>query len=259
MVRQLTVLHLAPHPDDELIGAPATLLGLRDAGHRIINIACSLGRAEHAVQRRAEIEAACQRARFELIILEPPASLSRGDDLDDTQRRLVATFKDLLASTQADIVIAPSPHDIHHGHEVVGRAARDAVRGSERTRLWLWALWSELPRPTLFVPFDDPRMEEILHSLAAHVGELTRNDYRDLVAGRSLAARVRGPELIFGFGEPGRPGRFAELLTEVVPDGRDWRMGEPRCPDLSRPLAPLSAGRPLAAWIDAPSPSALLQ
>jgi len=31
------VLHLAPHPDDEALGAPATLLALRDAGHRVIN------------------------------------------------------------------------------------------------------------------------------------------------------------------------------------------------------------------------------
>jgi LmbE family N-acetylglucosaminyl deacetylase len=29
----MLVLHLAPHPDDELIGAPATLMALRDAGH----------------------------------------------------------------------------------------------------------------------------------------------------------------------------------------------------------------------------------
>jgi len=34
------VLHLAPHPDDEALGAlgaPATLLALRDASHRLIN------------------------------------------------------------------------------------------------------------------------------------------------------------------------------------------------------------------------------
>jgi LmbE family N-acetylglucosaminyl deacetylase len=42
----LTVLHLAPHPDDEVLGAGATLLGLREAGHRVINLACSRGRPD---------------------------------------------------------------------------------------------------------------------------------------------------------------------------------------------------------------------
>ena len=35
-----TLLHLSPHPDDELAGMPATLMALRDAGWRIVNLAC---------------------------------------------------------------------------------------------------------------------------------------------------------------------------------------------------------------------------
>ena len=58
----LTVLHLSPHPDDEVLGAGATLLGLREAGHRVINLACSLGRPEQQDRRRAEVTDACRRA-----------------------------------------------------------------------------------------------------------------------------------------------------------------------------------------------------
>ena len=48
-----TVLHLSPHPDDEVVGMPATLMALRDAGWRVVNLACGLGRpARH--QRRAD-------------------------------------------------------------------------------------------------------------------------------------------------------------------------------------------------------------
>ena len=56
-----TILHVAPHPDDESIGAVATLLALRHAKHEVINLACSLGRLEPE-RRRLELETACGRA-----------------------------------------------------------------------------------------------------------------------------------------------------------------------------------------------------
>ena len=36
-----TVLHLSPHPDDEIAGMPATLMALRDAGWRVVNVAAA--------------------------------------------------------------------------------------------------------------------------------------------------------------------------------------------------------------------------
>ena len=49
-----TLLHLAPHPDDEVMGGPAIMLELQASGHRIINLACSLGRPEDQERREAE-------------------------------------------------------------------------------------------------------------------------------------------------------------------------------------------------------------
>src|SRR3954447_8367304 len=70
------VLHLAPHPDDESIGAAATLISLREHGHAVVNLACSLGRPGQRSRRRAELEDACRRAGFELVVIEPPVELS---------------------------------------------------------------------------------------------------------------------------------------------------------------------------------------
>ena len=67
-----TVLHLSPHPDDEVVGMPATLMALRDAGWRVVNLACGLGRPAQHQRRRAEVEEACRRAGFELLPCEPP-------------------------------------------------------------------------------------------------------------------------------------------------------------------------------------------
>lgn len=251
----VTVLHLAPHPDDEAIGAPATLLALRDAGHRVINVACSLGRTDQAPRRLAEVQEACRRARFELVVCDPPLGISRSDDLAEAQRALAATVRRLVVEERVDVVVSPSPHDGHHGHEVVGRAARDAVEALAPTpRLWLWGLWADLPHPTLYAGFDEGRLGAVLHVLAAHEGELVRNDYRALVRGRAMANRVLGCERVFGFGAGRRPGPYAELVTEAVLRDGAWRAGGARELDPAAPLDGDDApGAPLGWWLHGPS------
>jgi LmbE family N-acetylglucosaminyl deacetylase len=228
----MLVLHASPHPDDELIGAPATLMALRDAGHEIVNLACSLGRPEDASTRRAELEEACRRAGFELVVggLEP-----------------------LLAERPFDLLVGPSPHDRHPLHESVARALVAALEsGAGPDRLWLWGLWGALPFPTTVVEYDDGRLEEIQHALDAHESQVSRNDYRRLVAGRGMASTVLGGELVFGFGEQGLAGPYAELTTEVVRVGSGWRLGAPRALDPLDPF-PEPTEREIGAWLHSTS------
>jgi len=225
----MLVLHLAPHPDDELIGAPATLMALRDAGHEILNVACSLGRPEQEETRRAELEEACRRAGFELLVPEEG-------------------FEAVLRERHADLVVGPSPHDRHPFHETVGRA----LVAARPERLWLWGLWGALPFPTTIVEFGENRLAAIQQALEAHASQLDRNDYRRLVAGRGLASAVLGAELVFGFGERGLAGPYAELTTEVVRVGDGWRLGAPRVLEPRDPL-PEPTEREIGGWLHAPS------
>jgi LmbE family N-acetylglucosaminyl deacetylase len=247
-----TVLHLAPHPDDEVIAAPGTLLALRDAGHRVVSLACSLGRPEQQARRRAELTDACERAGLELLIHEPPLDLSAGDDLGRARRALAASVERLVRQLDAPLVIAPSPHDRHHGHEVVGRAAVDALSWDGAPRLWLWGLWASLPLPTLYVAFGEDVLERALDAVRAHAGELARNDYVALVRARAIAGRVQGSEQVFGYGAAAPPGQFAEVLTEVAFAGTEWWAGVPRELDAGAPLAPVPRDRPLGWWLRAP-------
>jgi LmbE family N-acetylglucosaminyl deacetylase len=248
-----TVLQLAPHPDDEVLGAGATLLRLRAAGHRVVTLACSLGRPADHGRRRAELTEACDRAGFELRIHEPLLALSAADDRAAATAALAATVARLCAELGAAIVVAPSPHDGHHGHEAVGRAAVRALAHAGAPRLWLWGLWSDLPLPTLYVPFGDATLARAQHALAAHVGELARNPFDALLGARATAARVLGAERVFGFGAPGRADAHAELLCEVAYAGGEWWAGAPRVLDPAEPLAPVPRERPLGAWLAEPS------
>jgi LmbE family N-acetylglucosaminyl deacetylase len=256
---RIAVLHLSPHPDDELLGAPATLMALRDAGHRVLNLACSFGSPGDRRRRRRELKAALERARLDWEAMRPPLNISLGDDLEAAQRRLSRAVRALVARDGFDLIVAPTPHDGHHGHEVVGRAATEAIAGlRDPPRLWMWGLWADLPMPTLFVPFAEDRLIEILSGLAEYRGEVDRSDYQSALAGRCRAARVLGVERTFGFGEPKHDGPYgflrddprpyADLLTEVMRIDDEWYACAPRIPDFGNPLASARPDLPIGWW-----------
>lgn len=231
-------LLVSPHPDDELIGAGATLMMLRDAGWRVVNVACSLGRPAQRERRRAELEEACRRARFELVIAEALPELSAGDDLAAAQRSLTSLVRAERARHGAGLIVGPSPHDGHHGHEVVGRAIRDAVEADGvSARVFFWGVWSELALPTLLVRFEDDRLREVSDALAAHESELARNDFDRLLRSRAEANAVLGPERVLGFGGAGIGDGYAELLCDLWFDGAVWRLVAGREFDARDPLA----------------------
>jgi len=253
------VVGVAPHPDDEILGAGATLPALRDAGWRVVNVACSLGRAADRERRRAELIEACRIARFELVIADRAPPIRAEDDLVLAQAELARAIADVMTDTGAQLLVGPSPHDGHHGHEVVGRAICDAVEGHGRPcQVMFWALWGELPLPNLFVPFDAARLEELGDALAAHAGELARNRLDRLLEARAVANAVVGPERVFGFGGRGGSDRYAELLTSVTWSARTgWRLAAPRRLDSVRSLT-CDGGAEIEWWLRAPSVRAQL-
>ena len=248
----MVVLHVSPHPDDEAIGSPAALLALRDAGARIVNYACGLGRPADHARRRAELVEACARARFELRLAEPPLAISRGDDLVEAEKLLTRSLAELCDELEPAIVVSPSPHDGHHAHELVGRAVRNALAGRTAT-WWMWGVWADLPFPTLICAFDAARLAELRHVLAAHAGELARNDLDRLLRARAEANASLAEERVFGSGvSADREVAYAELLCEAVPCDGGWLLGSPRRLDPRAPLAAPSA-RAIGWWLDGES------
>ncbi len=248
-----TVLHFAPHPDDELLGAPAALMALRDRGFRVVNVACGLGSEQERGRREVELQRASELAGFELFVPDEVARLSSRDDRSSARADLNRIVEEALRRFPPQLVVSPSPHDRHAAHELVGRAVGDRVRAgaSELRRWWMWGLWADLPLPTIGVRFDDERLAEISIALEAHAGELARNDYRRVLHGRGEMQASLGPELVFGFGTGGAPSPYLELLTEVVlADGR-WLLGRPRWFEGDVEADPSAVD--VTEWVDGPS------
>jgi LmbE family N-acetylglucosaminyl deacetylase len=253
----MRILHLSPHPDDELLGAPATLIALAQAGHEVVNYAVSLGRPEDAARRERELRDACARAGFALRVADPPLAIGHHDHGAAARARLIQALVTLVAREPCELLVAPSPHDGHHAHELVGRAAV-TVAAAQRVPLWIWGLWSDLPIPTLLHGFGEAQLERIIDALSAHGGELARNDYRRLLRGRAQATAISGPERVFGFGSPGGLDPYAEVTCEVVPStGGTLMLGSARRLDPAAPLA-VPTRTDVSSWLRAPSPRSQL-
>ncbi len=257
------VLSVSPHPDDELLGAPAALMALRDAEWRVVNLACSLGRPPDRTRRRGELVDACRLAGFELVILDGLPPIGSSDDLALAERALTVAIVGALEDCHADLIVGPSPHDGHHGHEVVGRAIRNAVetRG-EPIHAMFWGLWADLPMPNVLVPFGAPRLAEIQSALRAHAGELARNRLDRLVASRGVTNAMLGPERVLGYGISGTEHgygitgsehEYAEVLTDVSwSTSEGWKLTAPRELDPAKPL-PARGGADIGWWLHAAS------
>jgi LmbE family N-acetylglucosaminyl deacetylase len=243
------VLHVAPHPDDELIGAPAALLAMQDAGYRIVNVAGDLTEGLTREIRHAELAEACERVGFELVVAPlPVASVDPEEHLSSFLRLVMDDFRPA-------VVVSPSPHDLHPAHERVARATHTALDAcAAPARWWMWGLWADLPLPSLLVPFDEARLERILDALSAHQHELARNDYRTLVRGRAMMNSVLGCERVFGYGSShSTTVKYAELLTELVQSGCGWRLANGRVLHSRDPLPKVTSRTDIEWWLGAES------
>jgi len=249
-----TVVHVAPHPDDEALGCPGALLHLLDRGWKVVSVLASLGFPDQWARRRAEFEEASRRAQFEPVILDPPLDISLPDDLARATARVALELPRILEEHDASLVVSPSPHDVHHGHETVARGVQCALATRQPSiRWWMWGIWGDLPVPNVFYPFGDPDLARMLHILDAYTGEIERNDYRRLLSGRATTNAVLGSERVFGFGMPAASSLpYAEVLTEVrCMDGR-WMASEAHQLD-EGPLPEVLFGLDLTAWVESAS------
>ncbi|MGD9526170.1 MAG: PIG-L deacetylase family protein, partial [Pseudonocardia sp.] len=196
-----TVLHVSPHPDDESIAAPCTLLTLRDAGWRVVNFAVSMGRPEQAERRRAELRGALELAGFEHREPTAPIGISRGDQHGRACRALIPQIRNVIEETGAELIVGPHPRDSHHGHATVARAVREVVwQAGGSLTWWMWSVWADLPHPTLIVNCDPKHLQLSREMLDQHVGEYRRVDYRLMHEPVRQVNAIRGIEKVLGYG-----------------------------------------------------------
>jgi LmbE family N-acetylglucosaminyl deacetylase len=182
-----SVVVVAAHPDDEILGVGGTMALLAAAGARLRLIAVTDGEASHpgsdpaviALTRAAESDAALGQLgiqQTEVIRLGLPdtAVAAHEDHLAGRLRELCAGF---------DVCLAPWEGDAHADHEAAGRAARRAALADGRTVLsypiWMWH-WATPADPRVpwrrayRIPLPDGIAARKRSAIQAFASQLTR-------------------------------------------------------------------------------------
>jgi LmbE family N-acetylglucosaminyl deacetylase len=218
------VVVVAPHPDDEVIGAGGTLRLHLAAGAdaRVVHVTSgerSTGLAglppdQRGPTREAEAVAAAGRlglpAEHVVFLRRPDGAV--GDDLDAGTEALVSE----LTPVDPDVLYVPSPLDAHPDHTATARLVGGALASLPSVRtLAVYEVWSPI-HPTHLVDVTG-EIDAKLAALAEYRSALTAVDY--LHTARGMAAYRSGPLLLGqGYAEAflglGRDG-FRELLDSL--------------------------------------------
>jgi LmbE family N-acetylglucosaminyl deacetylase len=172
---------IAPHPDDEVLGAGGTTATLGLQGARIVLVAVTDGEAS-APDRAEELRKVRPResARAAAALGMTP-SLSYALGLPDGRVR-AHDVEALLVSLlePGDLVLAPWAHDGHPDHDEVGRAAQCACAEAGARLLaylvwaWHWAQPRELPwEKACRVELDDAVAERKRQAVRCFVSQLS--------------------------------------------------------------------------------------
>lgn len=160
------VLVVAPHPDDEAIGAYGLMRRLGRAGARIDVLVVSDGGASHPESRQwprvrlaRERRRETQRAMRSLAI--PPSRirfLGLPDGRLEADAALLGSRLARAMSRRAvpDLVVGPVAEDAHADHRAVAQVlARLPRRGARRLGYRVWPQGSTRPRHGFVLPLDD--------------------------------------------------------------------------------------------------------
>ena len=143
-----SVLVLAPHPDDESVGAGGTIRLLADAGAAVVVVFATSGEAtigspdhpeEVASRRRSEAMAACRLLGATPRFLDhPDGSLSGATDV------LAGEVGAVIEELSPDAVFLPWFADGHPDHEAC-TVALSTLGIDRRVEVWGFETWTPLP------------------------------------------------------------------------------------------------------------------
>jgi LmbE family N-acetylglucosaminyl deacetylase len=141
-----SVVVVAAHPDDEVLGAGGTMALLAGTGARLRLIAVTDGEASHpgadpeAIARTRTAESAAALGRLGVRDIEVIRLHLPDTGLAACESELSGLLRELCAGFA--VCLAPWEADAHADHEAAGRAARRAARAAGQQLLaypvWMW-------------------------------------------------------------------------------------------------------------------------
>ncbi|MCS0606429.1 PIG-L family deacetylase [Streptomyces sp. LP11] len=234
----MKVLVVAAHPDDEVLGAGATVSALSQRGAVVqIHILAEGVSLRHSGVTIEEARERCRAAAKELGAAEVSFGGLASDGrllADLPQRQVVDAVSQALREVEAEVIFTHHPGDIHADHrgvaQAVGYNTRILGSGSVRQVLHFEVLSSTEQQTGLVAPFTPNlfydvtgHVEAKCRALAAYPYELYGEPHpRSLAAVRTLAS-YRGTQVGVESAEAFVIGRELRGPMTAVPSGVDVR------------------------------------
>lgn len=169
----MRALVIAAHPDDEVLGAGATMAALAERGHHV----CALILAEGVSLRHKDVDLAraretCRTAAAELGVAElrfGGFALEGGVLGDGPQRAVVDAVTGAIREVEPELVFTHHPGDIHVDHRVVARSTTYATRvlgGGPVRQVLHYEVLSSTEQQT---PAAIPYLPTVFYDVSGHV------------------------------------------------------------------------------------------
>jgi LmbE family N-acetylglucosaminyl deacetylase len=172
--KKLTVLAIAPHPDDLEIGCGGTLIKLARAGHGVHLMVMTQGDAGGQAATRVREQAGAAK-------LYKAKSLTWGG-FKDTEvplgKKSIDALDSVIKRVQPDLVFAPWGEDTHQDHRNTSAQVRSATRYTQNV------LFYEVPSTVDFLP-----------DVFVDIGKTLEAKYRALKAHKSQVHKVNVADL----------------------------------------------------------------
>lgn len=210
-----SMLVVAPHQDDEVIGSGGTILLQARSGRDVHVVFTQDGGDEHAEDGRTrEEQVAIREAEAieaaDLLGIGRPSFLRLSTLQGKEMSTLADKLEDELKLRKADIVLSPFLLDYNHHHQLTNFALAEALgRLNNPPKVWGYEVWG-LAIPNVIVNIDDVA-DRKFETLAA---------YRSQLAGRDYVQGVRGLNMFHGSSLGAGECRFAERFFEIP--GKDF-------------------------------------
>lgn len=223
-----TALVLAPHPDDEVIGAGGAILKLVAAGARVVIVQATDGSAGASLEGMVEGERREVRLREAAAVAQrlgvAAVEYWRADNADfRASPELVARLRALLGRERPALVFVPFPTDTHPDHVTLARILAGALDGegvAPDLLVLAYEVWSLVP-PT-YVHDITPLMKDIEALFFLYDQAMRIDDFVHFCADRALdhGYRIAGrPTYLEAFhGVPGHDFLALVAAAEAILD-----------------------------------------
>lgn len=193
-----SILVLAPHPDDEMIGPGGTLLGSVESGSSVTVLFVTNGRAGESDIRRGEAERLCREAGF--------ACRMAGFRADDIPLHEAAEYLvGLLRQDRYDCVFLPFLLDDHDDHRRISEvllAAAARLDSEPAFEIWAYQVYGVLPLNGIVDITGHADRKAAL--IACHQSQMQKRDWSHFALGMNA--------VLSRFLPPGNGRSFAEAF-----------------------------------------------